>query len=83
MVLKQDGDRITGSAGPTDQIQLAIDHAKFAAGHLTFEIVLPSGPSLAFDFTVSGEAMSGIAVFKRNGTEQRLKLAAKRQTAGR
>jgi hypothetical protein len=78
MVLKQDGEKVTGSAGPNQQIQLAIDHAKFAAGRLTFDIVLPSGPSIAFDFAVDGDTMSGIALMKRNGAEQRMKLSCKR-----
>jgi hypothetical protein len=80
MILKQEGEKITGTVGPNEQQQLAIEHVKFANSHLTFDLVIPAGNGvgLSFDFTVNGDSMSGNALFKMNGTEKPLKLAVKR-----
>jgi hypothetical protein len=78
MILKQDGANVTGTAGPTADMQMAIQNGKFANGTLTFEISIPEGPMLRFEFKPAGDNMPGTAVLIMNGTEHKLKLAAKR-----
>jgi hypothetical protein len=78
MVLVQEGHKVTGTAGPQPTQQLAITNGKLAGDKLTFELHIPLGPRLAFDFTVAGKTMWGTAVLSMNGTERKLKLAAKR-----
>jgi hypothetical protein len=78
MVLIQEGKQVTGTAGPQPSQQLAIANGKLTGDKLTFELGIPLGPRLVFDFTVAGDTMSGTAVLSMNGTERKLKLAAKR-----
>ena len=78
MILKQDGVTVTGTAGPTSAQQMAIQNGKFANGNLTFEISVPQGPMLRFEFKPAADSMPGTAVLIMNGTEQKLKLSAKR-----
>ncbi len=78
MVLKQDGGAVQGTAGPTADQQMKIQNGKVTAGKLTFDIGIPNGPTLRFEFAVNGEAMDGKAVLVVNGNETKLKLAVKR-----
>jgi hypothetical protein len=78
MVLKQEETSVSGTAGPSADQQIPIRNGKFADGKLTFEIAIPSGPSLRFDFTVDRDSMRGDAVLAMNGVERKLKLSAKR-----
>jgi hypothetical protein len=80
MVLNQEGAKVTGSAGPTSDMQMAIQNGKFANGILTFDISIPQGPMLRFEFKPAGDTMPGTAVLIMNGTEHKLKLSAKRVT---
>lgn len=81
MILKQNGDEVTGTAGPNPDMQIAIQNGAMRDGHLTFKISVPGGPSLRFDFAVEREAMRGVAVLAINGGEQNLKLGVKRVAA--
>jgi hypothetical protein len=78
MILKQDGEKVTGTAGPTPDMQLALENGKWSNGVLTFDIRVPSGPMLRFEFKPTGDTMPGTAVLIMNGTERKLKLTAKR-----
>jgi hypothetical protein len=78
MVLTQDGAAVTGTAGPDAARQLPIANGRFAAGRLTFDLPVPYGPAIAFDFAVAGDSMTGRAVVKGSGPERRLDLSAKR-----
>jgi len=61
--LRQDGQEVTGSAGPGPDRVLPISKGKLDGNKLTFEVVAPpesSGDGLViFDFTVSGDKMEG------------------------
>jgi hypothetical protein len=61
--LRQDGQEVTGSAGPGPDRVLPISKGKLDGGKLTFEVVAPvesSGDGLViFDFTVLGDKMEG------------------------
>jgi hypothetical protein len=74
MVLEQEGQKVTGTAGPSADRQIAIANGKLAGDKLTFDITIPYGPTIAFEFTLSGKTMSGTATF----AGRKLKLAAKR-----
>ena len=50
--LKQSGDRITGTAGPTAQQQAPIRNGKIEGNHLTFETPVPNG---VFQFAINLE----------------------------
>jgi hypothetical protein len=78
MVLAQEGKKVTGTAGPQPAQQLAIANGRLTGDKLTFELGVPLGPKLVFDFTVAGNTMWGTAVLSIDGTERKLKLAAKR-----
>jgi hypothetical protein len=63
--LKQDGDRVSGTAGPDNSNQAPIQDARLDGQHLTFSVTLPpppgsdAGPTWKFDLTVSGNRMEG------------------------
>jgi hypothetical protein len=78
MILKQEGSTVTGTAGPTSDMQMAIQNGKFANGALTFEISIPQGPMLRFEFKPAADTMPGTAVLIINGAEHKLKLGVKR-----
>jgi hypothetical protein len=78
MVLKQNGETVTGTAGPSPEQQLPIRNGKLVGDALTFDIGIPNGPSIRFEFKVLGAAMQGEAVLTMNGVERKFKLTAKR-----
>jgi hypothetical protein len=77
MKLKQEGEKVTGTAGPSPEQQIPIS-GKYTNGVLTFDVVIPNGPSLQLEFKLEGETLRGDAVLKMNGSERKLKLSATR-----
>lgn len=75
MVFEQEGQAVKGTAGPNAERQLSISNGKLSGDKLTFDVVIPYGPTIAFDFTVSGKTMSGSAAI----AGRKLKLAASRR----
>jgi hypothetical protein len=63
MDLRQDGQEVTGNAGPGPDYVLPISKGKLDGDKLTFEVVAPpesSGDGLiVFEFTVAGDKMEG------------------------
>ena len=65
--LKQDGDQLSGTAGPNENNQAPIQGAKLDGTHLAFSVTLlpppgsDAGPTWRFDLTVSGDRMQGKA----------------------
>ena len=59
MILKQDGSSVKGTAGPQADQQMAFQNGRLENDKLTFEISVPGGPSLKFEFTVAGDNMRG------------------------
>jgi hypothetical protein len=78
MILQQDGGKVTGTAGPRPDYQMAIQKGNIAGGKLTFEVAVAETLALRFSLMVAGDEMHGDAVLVMNGTEKTLKLAAKR-----
>jgi hypothetical protein len=57
-VLKQDGDTLTGSAGPSESKQFPITTAKVDGNRLTFEIKMGGG-TIRFDLTSAASQLRG------------------------
>ncbi len=78
LVLKQDGDRLTGTAGPDASQQMPIEKGKVEDGKLTFEVA--AGESIMkFALVLNGDELSGEIQRERDGEHQTAKLAVKRQ----
>lgn len=76
MVLKQEGERITGTAGPNADNQFAITEGKFANGHLTFEIPTQG---MKFDLKQESDQISGKVVRDHEGEIRTATIHLKRQ----
>src|SRR5215472_11542329 len=65
--LKQNGDQLSGTAGPNETNQAPIQGARLEGSHLAFSVTLApppgsdSGPTWKFELTVSGDRMEGKA----------------------
>lgn len=78
LVLKQDGDKITGTAGPNAEDQHPIEKGTIADGKITFEVA--AGESIMkFSLVLNGDEISGDIQRDRDGEHQTAKLAVKRQ----
>ena len=78
LVLKQEGAKLTGTAGPDASEQHTIENGKAENGNLTFE--LPMGETvMKFVLKHSGEEIAGDVTRERDGQTQRAKLAVKRE----
>jgi len=78
MVLKQDGEAVTGTAGPEAGYQLDISKGKFAGDQLTFDVALENGAVLHFIFKVDGDSCTGQGQIENQGKTVVMKLSAKR-----
>jgi len=76
MVLKQEGERITETAGPNAEEQFAITDGKFASGHLTFEIPTQG---MKFSLNQEGDQISGKVVRNHEGETRTATIDLKRQ----
>jgi len=78
MVLHQQGDTVSGTAGPGADQQFDIRDGKLAGDKLTFEVALPDGQVMRFEFKVDGETLTGQAQIEAGGRSMTVKLSAKR-----
>ena len=67
MVLKQEGTKITGTAGPAADEQMAIQTGKIEGNKIAIEVAVPNG-SFKFDLTLEAEHLKG-DVTATNGTD--------------
>jgi hypothetical protein len=74
LVLKQDGDKLTGTAGPDASEQHPIQNGKAEDGALTFE--LDNG--MKFALKQDGDDITGEVTRERDGQTQKAKVAVKR-----
>jgi hypothetical protein len=77
LVLKQDGDKVTGTAGPSAGEQHAIENGKAADGTVTFDITTGGGV-MKVSLTQNGDELAGDVTRERDGQTQHAKLAVKR-----
>ena len=77
LVLKQDGNTITGTAGPDEGERHAIANGRIEDGSLKFEV--PQGDGLMkFELKLEGDEIKGDVSRERNGQKQTAKLSLKR-----
>lgn len=78
MILKQEGDKLTGSGGPNEGEQHAFQNGKVEGDKVSFEITLGNGGTIYFNLTVTGDEIKGDMKRAREGREQTAKLSLKR-----
>ena len=77
LVLKQEGAKLTGTAGPDSSEQHPIENGKAENGSLTFEV--PAGNAIMkFTLKHDGDKIEGDVTREREGQTQTAKLAVKR-----
>ncbi len=67
MVLKQEGAKITGTAGPVAEEQMAIQKGSIEGNKIAIEVAVPNG-SFKFDLTLDADHLKGDVV-ATNGTD--------------
>jgi hypothetical protein len=78
LVLKQDGTKLTGTAGPDSGEQHPIQNGKAEGGTLTFEV--PTGGTvMKFSLKQEGDEITGDIEREREGQRQTAKLSVKRE----
>ena len=77
LVLKQDGETLTGTAGPNSGEQRPIRNGRAENGTLTFEVANDE-TVMKFTLKQDGEEITGDITREREGQTQRAKLAVKR-----
>jgi hypothetical protein len=78
LVLKQEGTKLTGTAGPEAGEQHPIQNGKAEDGNLTFEV--QAGPGLLkFVLKQTGEEIKGDISAERDGEKKTATLAVKRE----
>jgi hypothetical protein len=78
LVLKQDGVKLTGTAGPDANEQHEIANGKAENGAITFEV--PTGDStMKFTLKQEGDEIKGDISRERDGQAETAKIAVKRE----
>ena len=79
MVLKQEGETVTGTVGPNVDRQWPLKNGKLQGQKLTFEVQPEGdGPLVKFDLTFEGERIHGEAKAQSNEGQLQAKLDLKR-----
>jgi len=73
LVLKQTGDTVTGTAGPSESEQTAISNGKIEGDRVTFEIQQPNG-MIIVKLVLSGDSLKGDVEASHDGQTMRGKL---------
>jgi hypothetical protein len=73
LILKQDGNLVTGSAGPGEQQSQPIQNGKAERSKLTFEIQT-AGEPVVFTLTLENGHLKGYGSGSPNGQQLKLKL---------
>ena len=77
LVLKQDGEVVTGTAGPDESERHPISSGKVQNDTVTFEVETPGGV-MKFALKLDGEDLTGQITRERDGEKQVAQLALKR-----
>ena len=81
MSLKQNGDEVTGTAGPNADKQWAVQKGKLVGQKLTFEVRTEDGDLLLFDLTFDGATIQGdVKGTSSEGEHRSAKVNLKRAT---
>jgi hypothetical protein len=77
LILKQDGNTVSGTAGPDESERHEITNGRIEDGSLKFEV--PQGEAvMKFDLRLDGDEIKGDVSRERNGQKQTAKLTLKR-----
>jgi hypothetical protein len=77
LMLKQDGSKLTGTAGPTEDEQHQIENGKAENGTLTFDV--STGETvMRFKLRHAGDEIKGDVTREREGSTQTATLSVKR-----
>ncbi len=76
LVLKQEGTKLTGTAGPDSGEQDAIQDGTAEDGRLVFYLL---DGTMKFDLKQEGDVISGEVAVERNGQSRKARLTLKRQ----
>jgi len=76
LVLKQEGTKITGTAGPSESEQVAIQDGTAEDGHVRFHV---PEHSMKFDLVQDGEELKGDITREPDGEKQTATLVVKRE----
>jgi hypothetical protein len=77
LVLKQEGAKLTGTAGPDANEQHEIANGKIENGNITFDVPGENGV-MKFVLKLEGDQIKGELSREREGQKQTAKLAVKR-----
>ncbi len=77
LTLKQEGARVTGTAGPVREQQTPIRNGKLEDDRLTFELPVPSGV-FVFDVRLAGDRLKGSLIANAQGQEFHATIEAAR-----
>jgi hypothetical protein len=77
LVLKQDGGKLTGTAGPSASEQLPIEKGAVEGNKITMEVPLPQG-AFKFDVTLDGDHLKGDVTLAAAGQTMKAKMDATR-----
>jgi len=72
--LKQDGPTITGTAGPSEEQQMAIRAGKVDGDKVSFEVALEGGDVIKFELMLAEEHLRGTASGEHEGQKRSAKL---------
>jgi hypothetical protein len=77
--LKQEGNTLSGTAGPSDDEQMAIRAGKVDGNRITFEVALENGPVIKFDLLLADDHIKGSASGESDGRKMTAKLDVTRK----
>jgi hypothetical protein len=72
--LKQDGNKITGTAGPNEDHQMEIKTGKIEGSKIALEVVLEDGNVLTFDLALVEDHIKGNAKGEMDGEKKTAKV---------
>ena len=76
LVLKQEGTKITGTAGPSESEQFPVQDGTVEGGHVRFEV---PEHSMKFDLVQDGEELKGGITREQEGEKQTATIVVKRE----
>src|SRR5262245_44114872 len=77
LILKQEGDSVTGTVGPDETERHPISKGKVENESVAFEVETPGG-AMKFALKQKGDELTGDVTRERDGQQQAAKLVVKR-----
>ena len=74
LILKQNGNNLTGTAGPNEEKQFPITKGKVDGDKVTFDIETDEGPVMHFDLTATEKRLIGSVHGEHDGATRTAKL---------